>query len=86
MAVTVKEKRIEFRLSSKAKEIIEDAAKLSNISVSSYILSVVLKQARLDLEQYEVIKLNNNERDFLIDSLNNPPKPNDTLKELLKKK
>lgn len=84
MAVQVKENRIEFRLPSDAKKTIEDAARLSNISLSSYILSVVLKQAKLDLEQNEVISLNNKDRDLLMAALTNPPKPNESLKALFK--
>ena len=84
MAAQVKENRIEFRLPSDAKKTIEDAARLSNISLSSYILSVVLKQAKLDLEQNEVISLNNKDRDLLMAALTNPPKPNDSLKALFK--
>ena len=82
MAVAIKEKRIEFRVPDEAKKTIEDAAKLANISVSSYILSVVLKQAKMDLEQNEIIILNNAERDSLMKALECPPKPNDALRNL----
>lgn len=84
MAIAIKEKRIEFRVPDEAKKTIEDAAKLANISLSSYILSVVLKQAKLDLEQNEIITLNNKERDLLMENLNNPPEPNEALKNLFK--
>lgn len=84
MAIQVKENRIEFRLPSDAKKTIEDAARLLNISLSSYILSVVLKQAKLDLEQNEVISLNNKDRDMLMLALAKPPKANDALKALFK--
>ena len=84
MAIAIKEKRIEFRVSDDAKKIIEQAAALSNISVSSYILSVVLKQAKLDLEQNELITLNNRERDSLMRALECPPKPNEALRSLFK--
>ena len=84
MAVAIKEKRIEFRVPDEAKKTIEDAAKLSNISLSSYILSVVLKQAKLDLEQNEMITLNNKERDNLMNALANPPMPNEALKDLFR--
>lgn len=84
MAVAIKEKRIEFRVPDEAKKTIEDAAKLANISLSSYILTVVLKQAKLDLEQNEVIVLNNKERDVLMKALANPPEPNDALRGLFK--
>lgn len=82
MAAAIKEKRIEFRVSEEAKEIIEQAAFLSNLSLSSYILSVVLKQAKLDLKRNEVIVLNNKDRDSLLKNMNNPPKPNKELKKL----
>ena len=84
MAVTVKEKRIEFRVPDEAKKIIEDAARLSNVSISSYILSVTLKQAKLDLAQNETIVLNNLERDALMNALSKPAKPNEALKDLFK--
>ena len=84
MAIAIKEKRIEFRVPDDAKRTIEDAAKLSNISVSSYILSVVLKQAKLDLEQNEMITLKNEERDSLMKALECPPKPNEALRSLFK--
>lgn len=84
MAVTVKEKRIEFRVPDEAKKTIEEAARLSNISVSSYILSVVLKQARLDLEQNEIVSLSNLERDRLMEAFANLPAPNGALKGLFR--
>ena len=84
MAVAIKEKRIEFRVPDEAKKTIEDAARLSNISLSSYILSVVLKQAKIDLEQNETIVLNNAERDSLMKALESPPKPNEALKDLFR--
>ena len=84
MAVAIKEKRIEFRVPDEAKKTIEDAAKLANISLSSYILSVVLKQAKQDLEQNEMIILNNKDRDLLMDALANPPEPNEALRGLFK--
>jgi len=85
MAVQIKEKRIEFRLPEEAKITIENAAKLSNISISSYILSVVLKQAKIDLEQNDVICLCNEDRNALLAAFDNPPKPNDALKGLFTK-
>lgn len=84
MAVATKEKRIEFRLPEEAKKIIEEAAELSNLSISSYILSVVYKQAKFDLEQNEMILLNNNDRDKLIKALSEPKEPNSKLRGLFK--
>lgn len=83
MKVAIKEKRIEFRVSEEAKNIIEQAAFLSNISLSSYILSVVLKQAKLDLKRNAEIILNDKDIDSLLKNMNNPPKPNEELKKLV---
>ena len=78
-----KKKELLFEFLMKRKKTIEEAAKLSNISLSSYILSAVLKQAMLDLEQNEMITLNSKEKDKLMNALSNPPLPNDALKDLL---
>ena len=79
----MKEKRIILRVSADAKRTIEDVARLSNVSVSSYILSVVLKQAKIDLDQNETITLTNIERDSLIKVLECSPKPNQELRRLM---
>ena len=84
MGVTLKEKRIELRVPQEAKETIEEAAKLSNISVSSYILNITLKQAKLDLEQNEMISISNKQRDQLLKALDEPALPNEALKGLFK--
>ena len=84
MAIAIKEKRIEFRVPEEAKKTLEDAARLANISLSSYILTVALKQAKFDLEQNETIILNNDDRDRLMEILANPPKPNKALRDLFK--
>ena len=80
----VKEKRIELRVSQEAKTTIEEAAKLANVSVSSYILSTVLRQAKMDLSKSYIV-LNDNDRDALLRALQNPDSPNEALINLLKR-
>lgn len=84
MITNNKVKRIFLRVYNDEKRVIKEAAKLANVSISSYILSVVLKQAKLDLEQNNVYLLNNEERDSLIKTLACPPKPNETLVDIFK--
>ena len=79
-----KKKCISITISSEDKEIIERAAKHNTLSVSSYIISVVLKQAIIDLRTNEPIILNSNERNNFIKVLNKSSKPNQNLKELFK--
>ena len=83
MTVTNKDNFVELVIADDDMKTIENAAKLSNVSISSYIQGVVLKQARLDLSQNETIVLNDQERDALMNALAKPIEPNDALKRLL---
>ena len=61
--------------------IVEEAACLSGLSLSDYILSVALKRSSQDLN-LEVLRLSNQDRDMVLELLENPPAPNDKLKSL----
>lgn len=84
MAAIVKNNRIHFRVSDEDKELIELAAQYNKQSLSAYIFDIVMKQAELDVKKNESIMLNNKQRDLLLELLENPPKANDSLKELFK--
>ncbi len=84
MAVLTKTNRIDIRLTDEDKKLIEKAASCSRQSVSSYIISVIVKQAELDLKEYETITLSNQDRDFVLSLLDNPCEPNEALKSLFK--
>ena len=84
MAVLTKNNRIDIRLSDEDKRLIEKAASCSRQSISSYIISVIIKQAELDLKEYETLVLSNQDRDFILNLLDNPGEPNEALKSLFK--
>ena len=84
MESVVKSERIDIRLSLKEKELIEKAATMNNRSLSSYILSVVLKEAKNDLRNFDLDLLDDDEMAIFMDALANPPKPNQALIELFK--
>lgn len=84
MGITTRKERIDIRISLQDKKTIEKAAEYNNLSLSSYIVSVVLKQARLDLKDNETIILNNSERDNFIKALSEFNEPNQALKDLFK--
>ena len=84
MAVTTREERINIRISSRDKNMIERAAESNNLSITSYIISVVLRQAKLDLKDNEILTLTNSERDNFIKALNEVDEPNQALKDLFK--
>ena len=84
MSITIKTNRIDIRLADEDKKIIEMAAKYNRQSISSYIISVVIRQAEMDLLKNETITLSNKERDIFLSALENPPTPNEALINLLK--
>lgn len=84
MAVVTKNNRIDIRLNDSDKQLIEKAASFNRQSISSYIVSVVVKQAQLDIVENETILLSNEDRDFVLNLLDNPGEPNEALKSLFK--
>lgn len=84
MAVALKDVRIDLRANTNEKNLLERAAELKHISLSSYILSSSLKQAQLDLIENETLILSNKDRDLVMSVLENPPEPNEALKGLFR--
>ena len=84
MAVAVKDSRVDFRVSDVQKSLLERAAEIKHLSLSSYILSSSIKQAELDIAENEMLILSNRDRDLVMSALENPPEPNEALKEMFK--
>ena len=84
MAVTTKSDRIDIRLSNEDKALIEKAAIYNRQSISNYIVSVMRKQAQVDIEKNETLVLSNKDRDFILSLLNEPGEPNEELMNLFK--
>lgn len=84
MAVAVKNERIDFRANINQKTLLERAAELKHVSLSSYVLTSSLKQAQMDLAENEILVLSNKDRDIVMSALENPPEPNEALKGLFK--
>jgi len=80
----MKNERIDIRVSKEDKEIIEKAASLSSLSLSSYVISTVLKQARYDITGNKEIILSKKEGQKFIEIMDESPEANTRLKELLK--
>ena len=84
MAVVVKDSRVDFRVSDVQKSLLEKAAEIKHLSLSSYILSSSIKQAELDIAENEMLILSNRDRDLVMSALENPPEPNEALKGMFK--
>ena len=75
MAVAYKDSRINLRTSLDDKSLLERAASLRHLSLSSYIIATSIRQAQLDLAEQETLLVSNSERDMIMKALENPPKP-----------
>ena len=65
MAVAVKDSRVDFRVSDVQKSLLERAAEIKHLSLSSYILSSSIKQAELDIAENEMLILSNRDRGII---------------------
>ena len=84
MAVAVKDSRVDFRVSDVQKSLLERAAEIKHLSLSSYILSSSIKQAELDIAENEMLILSNRDRELVMSALENPPEPNEALRGMFK--
>jgi uncharacterized protein (DUF1778 family) len=69
MATRARDARLNFRLSSDLKEVIEEAAASLGQSVSDFAVSTLVQQARSVIEQRNVTVLSDRDRDRFIDLL-----------------
>ncbi len=77
---TMKKERIDIRLTDEAKTVIEEAAILSNLSVSQFVLSSASERATEVIEQHRRITLCEDSWKLVMDAINNPGQPNDRMK------
>ena len=84
MAVAVKDSRVDFRVSDVQKSLLERAAEIKHLTLSSYILSSSIKQAEQDIADNEMLILSNRDRDLVMSALENPPEPNEALRGMFK--
>lgn len=85
---SLKKERIDIRLTDEAKSVIEEAALLSNLSVSQFVISSASEKATAVIEQHRRIVLCEDSWKRVMDAINNPGQPNDRMKraaERLKK-
>ena len=75
--------RINVRSTVDAKNVIEQAANLLGLSVSSFMIQSSFERAKELLKSNHELKVNNADRDMLINLLENPRPANDEMKNLM---
>lgn len=77
--------RINLRTTHETKTIIEQAAELVGTSLSAFMLSHAYEAARRVINEQQLLTLSNRDRDAFVAALENSPKPNKALRDLLKR-
>lgn len=80
-----KKSRVDLRLESMNKALLENAAQLTGQSLSSFILEASLREARKTIQEHEVIELTRRDWEIFQNLILNPPPPNEKLKSEMKK-
>ena len=85
-AARKKDERIDLRVDDSAKELIERAASIRGMSVSTFTLSSTLRAAREEISEFQKLSLSNRDRDLFVSAILTPARPNAALRAAMKPK
>ena len=78
--VSTEKQRIDLRLNEDDKHMIEEAAAMTNQSISQFMVSTASERAAEVIDQHRRLLLNEESWNLVMDAIINPPAPNDRLK------
>lgn len=81
----LKKQRIDLRLNEDDKSMIEEAAAMTNQSISQFMVSTASERAAEVIDQHRRLILNEESWKLVMDAISNPPAPNDRLKRAAKR-
>ena len=81
----LKKQRIDLRLTDDDKSIIEEAATLTNQSVTQFMLTSASERAAEVIEQHRRVILNDESWNRVMEALGNPLSPNEKLNRAAKR-
>lgn len=81
----LKKQRIDLRLNEDDKHLIEEAAAMTNQSISQFMVSTASERAAEVIDQHRRLLLNEESWNLIMDAITNPPAPNDRLKRAAKR-
>lgn len=84
-AAIAKQDRIGARVPHDVYETLCRAAELTGATVNQFLVQAALKEAQSVIEREDVIRLSPRDWSWLLDLMENPPKPNAKLKAALKR-
>ncbi|NUL35994.1 DUF1778 domain-containing protein [Kosakonia sacchari] len=81
----LKKQRIDLRLTDEDKKMIEEAAAMTNQTITQFLLSSASERAAEVIEQHRRLVLSEASWNRVMDAIENPPTPNDKLKRAAKR-
>ncbi|EBN6689178.1 DUF1778 domain-containing protein [Salmonella enterica subsp. enterica serovar Muenchen] len=81
----LKKQRIDLRLNEDDKHMIEEAAAMTNQSISQFMVSTASARAAEVIDQHRRLLLNEESWNLVMEAITNPPAPNDRLKRAAKR-
>ena len=81
----LKKQRIDLRLTNEDKSIIEEAAAMTNQTITQFMVNSASERAAEVIEQHRRLFLEKASWDVVMEAISNPPTPNDRLKRAAKR-
>lgn len=81
----LKKQRIDLRLTDDDKSMIEEAAAMTNQTITQFMVSSASERAAEVIEQHRRLVLNEASWDRVMQAISNPPAPNERLKRTAKR-
>lgn len=72
--------RLSMRVDESTKLLLEQAASITGLSITSFVLRQATQGARSVINEHERLILSNRDRDAFLALLDNPPEPTDALR------
>lgn len=73
--------RIEARISPEVLNVVKRAAELQGRSVSDFVVAAAQEAARRTIEDTTIIRLSVEDQRLMLDTILDPPEPNDALRK-----
>lgn len=83
--VESRSERLDVRLTRTQKELLQRAAGLTGRGVSDFVVKSALDRAEETIQAHEIIELSERDARVLFEALQNPPKPNEKLREAMRR-
>ncbi|MDK9355989.1 MULTISPECIES: type II toxin-antitoxin system TacA family antitoxin [Lelliottia] len=81
----LKKQRIDLRLSDEDKSLIEEAAAMTNQTITQFMVNSASARAAEVIEQHRRLILNEASWNQVMDAISNPPSPDNRLKRAAKR-